>query len=143
MTSATTIWLTITIIALVAEGCTAGLTTIWFAIGGAVSFILALFNVNTYVQIAAFFIVSVLLLILTRPLVAKTLVKKTEKTNADSIIGKKAIVIEDINELKATGQIKVSGSVWSAKAEEIIQKDETVIIEAIKGVHAIVKKEEN
>ena len=53
------------------------------------------------------------------------------------------MVIEEINELKGTGQIKISGAVWSAKADEIIQKDETVIIENIKGVHAIVKKEEN
>ena len=143
MNTSASIWLTIIVIALIFEGCTAGLTTIWFAIGGAVSFILALFNVNTYVQIAAFFIVSVLLLICTRPLITRTLVKKTEKTNADKIIGKKALVIEEINELKGTGQIKISGSVWSAKADEIIQKDETVIIEDIKGVHVIVKKEEN
>ena len=143
MDTATSIWLTIIVLALILEGCTAGLTTIWFAIGGAVSFVLALFDVNLYVQIAAFFIVSVLLLVFTRPLVSKTLVKETEKTNADKIIGKKALVIEEINELKGTGQIKISGAVWSAKADEIIQKDETVIIEDIKGVHAIVKKEEN
>ena len=138
MSSASTIWLTIIVLALITEGCTAGLTSIWFA-----SFVLSLFNVNIYVQIAVFFIVSVILLIFTRPLISKTLVKETEKTNADKIIGQKAFVIEEINEFKGTGQIKISGSVWSAKADEIIQKDEAVIIEAIKGVHAIVKKEEN
>lgn len=143
MSSASTIWLTIIVLALITEGCTAGLTSIWFAIGSALSFVLSLFNVNIYVQIAVFFIVSVILLIFTRPLISKTLVKETEKTNADKIIGQKAFVIEEINEFKGTGQIKISGSVWSAKADEIIQKDEAVIIEAIKGVHAIVKKEEN
>ncbi len=143
MNTAASIWLIITVLALITEGCTAGLTTIWFAIGGAASFILAIFNVNTYIQIAVFFIVSVLLLIFTRPLISKTLVKEKEKTNADKIIGQKALVIEEINELKGIGQIKISGSVWSAKADEIIQKDETVIIENIKGVHVVVKKEEN
>ena len=134
-------WLVITVLALIIEGCTAGLTTIWFAIAGAVSFIVSLFGANFYVQIIVFFIVSILLLIFTRPLAKKTLVKNKEKTNADKIIGQRALVIEEINELAGTGQIKLSGMVWSAKADEIISKDKTVIINEIKGVHAIVKEE--
>ena len=134
-------WLVITVVALIIEGCTAGLTTIWFAIAGAVSFIFSLFGASFYVQIIVFFIVSILLLIFTRPLIKKTLVKSKEKTNADKIIGQKALVIEEINELAGTGQIKISGMVWSAKADEIISKDKTVTINEIKGVHAIVKEE--
>lgn len=142
MNTETIIWLVITILALVIEGSTAGLTTIWFAIAAAVSFILSLLNLNVYIQIIAFFLISILLLIFTRPIIRKTLVKEKEKTNADKIIGEKALVIEEINPLMGMGQIKISGAVWSAKADELIAKDETVIIKDIKGVHAIVEKEE-
>lgn len=53
------------------------------------------------------------------------------------------MVIEEINEFAGTGQIKISGAVWSAKANDVIAKDEKVIIKEIKGVHAIVEREEN
>lgn len=142
MNTETIIWLVITVLALIIEGSTAGLTTIWFAVASAISFVLSLFSINVYVQIIMFFVVSILLLILTRPLIAKTLVKQKEKTNADKIIGEKALVIEEINEFAGTGQIKISGMVWSAKSNEIIGKDEKVFIKDIKGVHAIVEKEE-
>lgn len=142
MNTETIIWLVITILALVIEGSTAGLTTIWFAIAAAVSFVLSLLNLNVYIQIIAFFLISILLLVFTRPIIRKTLVKEKEKTNADKIIGEKALVIDEINPLAGTGQIKISGAVWSAKADEIITKDKIVIIKGIKGVHAIVEKEE-
>lgn len=142
MNTETIIWLVITILALVIEGSTAGLTTIWFAFASAVSFVLSLLNLNVYIQIIAFFLISILLLVFTRPIVRKTLVKEKEKTNADKIIGQKALVIDEINELAGTGQIKISGAVWSAKADEVIAKDEIVIIKDIKGVHTIVEKEE-
>lgn len=143
MNTETIIWLVITVLALIIEGSTAGLTTIWFAFAGGVSFVLSLFGANVYTQIIVFFVVSILLLVLTRPLIAKKLVKQTEKTNADKIIGEKALVIEEINEFAGTGQIKISGSVWSAKSKDVIAKDEKVIIKDIKGVHAIVEREEN
>ena len=142
MNTETIIWLVITVLALIIEGSTAGLTTIWFAVAAAISFVLSLFSINVYVQIIVFFVVSILLLVLTRPLIAKTLVKQKEKTNADKIIGAKALVIEEINELAGTGQIKISGMVWSAKSPEIIGKDEKVLMKDIKGVHVIVEKEE-
>ena len=143
MNTETIIWLVITVLALIIEGSTAGLTTIWFAVAGAVSFVLSLFSTNVYVQIVVFFLVSILLLVFTRPIIKKTLVKQKEKTNADKIIGEKALVIEEINEFAGTGQIKISGAVWSAKANDVIPKDEKVIIKEIKGVHAIVEREEN
>ena len=143
MNTETIIWLVITVLALIIEGSTAGLTTIWFAVAGAVSFVLSLFSTNVYVQIVVFFLVSILLLVFTRPIIKKTLVKQKEKTNADKIIGEKALVIEEINEFAGTGQIKISGAVWSAKANDVIAKDEKVIIKETKGVHAIVEREEN
>ena len=63
--------------------------------------------------------------------------------NKDSLIGKQAIVIKDINTLESKGQVKVNGELWSAFTEnpnETIQKGSTVIIEDIEGVKLKVKK---
>ena len=125
------------------ENCTSSLTSIWFALAGVISFILSLLGMPVHLQIIVFFVASAVLVLSTRPLVKKFLAKEKQKTNFDRIIGQKALVIEDIDAVKGNGQIKINGAVWSARAEEFIKKDELVLIKEIKGVHAIVEKEEN
>ena len=77
----------------------------------------------------------------TKPFVKKLVDVKKTNTNAFSIIGKKALVIKEINPIHSTGQIKINGEVWSAESEnsEIIQEGLEVEILQIKGVKAIVK----
>ena len=55
--------------------------------------------------------------------------KKTN-TNVFSIIGKKALVIKDIDPIHSSGQIKLNGEVWSAETEndEIIKEGSEVDI---------------
>ena len=91
-----------------------------------------------------FLVVSILLLILTRPLAVKFFNQERQKTNAESLIGQKAIVKEEINTLQATGRVEVNGMEWSAKTEEseIIEEDTIVSIRGIQGVKLIVEKEE-
>ena len=84
------------------------------------------------------------MIIFTKPLVKK-LFKNSDNTkmNKDSLIGKQAIVIKDINTLESKGQVKVNGELWSAFTEnpnETIQKGSTVTIEDIEGVKLKVKK---
>ena len=83
---------------------------------------------------------SVILLFATRPFVNKFVNTKTIPTNAFSIIGKTALVVQEINPIKETGQIKINGEVWSAISEngQIIPKDSEIKITSISGVKAIV-----
>jgi membrane protein implicated in regulation of membrane protease activity len=86
---------------------------------------------------------SVVLLFLTRPLAVRLLKKDAVRTNADSLIGKEAVVTEKIDNLRSTGAVQVSGQVWTARSvnsEHIIEKDEIVMIRAIEGVKLIVGK---
>ncbi len=139
-------WLVLFAIFLIAEILTLGLTTIWFAGGALVAFVLALLDVGVPIQILAFLIVSIVLLFLTRPIAVKFFNQKREKTNVDSLIGQKAIVIETIDVLHGVGRVEINGMEWSAKTEEsghIIEAGEIVIIQAIQGVKLIVKREEN
>ena len=98
---------------------------------------------SIFIQALVFVVTSTLLLIFTRPLVDKFIKTPKElKTNAYSIIGKKAIVISKINNIEGIGQIKIDGEVWSAKSfdDEDIPEDTEVEITEIDGVKAVVKR---
>lgn len=141
----TIFWLILFVILLVIEILTMGLTTVWFAGGALVAFILAFVGFGLPVQIIVFLLVSIGLLVLTRPIAMKFFNQERQKTNAESLIGQKAVVLEKIDTLHGTGRAEVNGMEWSAKtddAEETIEAGEVVVIEGIQGVKLIVKKEE-
>ncbi len=137
-------WLIVFVVLLLIEIATMGLTTIWFAGGALVAFLASYIGFGIVVQVLVFLIVSILLLVLTRPLAVKFFNKDRQKTNAESLIGQKAVVKEEINTLQATGRVEVNGMEWSAKTEEsdIIAVDTVVMIKGIQGVKLIVEKEE-
>lgn len=138
-------WLILFVILLVIEIFTMGLTTIWFAGGSLLAFVLAYVGFGLPVQIIVFLMASIILLVLTRPIAVKFFNKERQKTNAESLIGQKAVVLERIDTLHGTGRAEVNGMEWSAKTDEpgeIIEAGTIVIIEGIQGVKLIVKKEE-
>ena len=141
----TTFWLVLFIILLIVEIFTMGLTTVWFAGGALVAYVLALMEVSLPIQIVAFLLVSVVLLVLTRPIAVKFFNKDRQRTNAESLIGQSAVVLEKIDTLRGTGLVEVNGMDWSAKTDDpegMIEAEEIVTIEGIQGVKLIVKKRE-
>lgn len=137
-------WLIVFIALLVIEIATLGLTTIWFAAGALVAFLAAFIGFGVPVQVIIFLAVSIILLVLTRPIAMKYFNQERQKTNAESLIGQKAVVLEEINTLQATGRVEVNGMEWSAKTEESdrIEANTVVFIKGIQGVKLIVEKEE-
>lgn len=140
-------WLILFIILLVIEIATLGLTTIWFAAGALVAFVAAVLGLGVGIQIILFFLSSLILLIFTRPIAVKYLNKTRTKTNAESLLGKTAVVTESIDNLRNMGTAVVNGQEWTARAlsDDIrIEKDMEVTIIEIKGVKLMVeeKKEE-
>lgn len=137
-------WLTILAVLLVIEAITVGLTTIWFAGGALLAAIIAWAGGGIIVQWLAFLIVSLILLIFTRPLAVRYMNRGVAKTNVGSLIGKKAVVIQEINNLAQTGQVRINDIEWMARTEsdaDIIPEKSVVVIEAVQGVKLIVKKE--
>lgn len=135
------VWLAVLAACVVIEIATMGLTTIWFAGGALVAVVLAMFNVSFYVQAGAFLVVSIVLLVSTRSFAMKFFNQQRVKTNVDSIIGKKAIVLTEINNLKEQGQVSMNGMEWSARAYEegcIIPAGAVVEVKEIRGVKLIV-----
>ncbi|MBQ8558745.1 MAG: NfeD family protein [Tyzzerella sp.] len=137
-------WLIVFVALLVIEIATLGLTTIWFAAGALVAFLAAFIGFGVPVQVIIFLAVSIILLVLTRPIAMKYFNQERQKTNAESLIGQKAVVLEEINTLQATGRVEVNGMEWSAKTEESdrIEVNTVVSIKGIQGVKLIVEKEE-
>lgn len=134
------IWVIIIVALLVVEFATAALTTIWFAGGALAGLILALIGAPIWLQAAAFAALSVVLLVLTRPLAAR-IRGKTVRTNADRMIGKEAVVIERIDNVRGTGAVRVEGQEWTARSvnpEHIIEENEIVMVRSISGVKLMV-----
>lgn len=142
----TIVWLGLFVILLIIEILTMGLTTIWFAAGALAAFAAGIIGFGFAVQMAVFLIVSILLLVLTRPLAVKYFNQERQKTNAESLIGQQALVTEDIDTLQSVGRVEVNGQEWSAKTDEAdgkIEKNKIVVINGIQGVKLIVRDKED
>ncbi len=140
-------WLIASGIFFIAEIITTGFLIFWLGIAGLITMFVSIFTDNLMIQGTIFVVLSAILILATKPFVKKFIHKKedTLKTNAFSIIGKIAIVIEDIDSINGVGQIKVDGEIWSAEGLDSsnIEKGTKVKVEKINGVKAIVSPIKN
>ena len=134
-------WLIVAGLFFVGEIFTLGFLIFWFGIGALFAMIVSFFTTNIIIQTTVFLITSTIFILATKPLVKKFVDVKKTNTNVFSIIGKKALVIKDIDPIHSSGQIKLNGEVWSAETEndEIIKESSEVEVLKINGVKAIVK----
>ena len=109
------VWLAVVIACTIIEALTFELVTIWFAAGALVMVFLSFLPIPAAWQVLLFLIISGLLLGFTRPLAVKKLKIGRVKTNAESLIGGKGLVVKDITEFES-GEVKISGTIWNARA---------------------------
>ena len=124
------------------EAFTTELVAIWFVPGALVAMIVALCSGAWYVQLLLFLVISLALLFSMRPLCKKWLMDKREKTGTDTLIGKVALVTEEISNIAEQGEVKVGGLCWSARTEEdgaVIPAGSQVTVLEIRGVKMIVR----
>ena len=127
------------------EFATINLVTIWFAFGALVTIFLSFFVESIIVQSVVFVVVSLLSLILTKPIIKKFNVVQPNPTNSDRFIGKEGDVIKDIK-TNEYGEVKIFGEVWTAMSKQngTLKVGTKVIVKDIEGVKLVVeKKEEN
>ena len=101
------LWLAAVVVLLVIEIATLGLTTIWFAGGALIAGIAAVAGAGRVVQFVLFLIVSLILLIFTRPIAMRYLNTNRTRTNAESLIGKEAVVTQTIDILRLMASMRV------------------------------------
>ncbi|MCD7922746.1 MAG: NfeD family protein [Clostridiales bacterium] len=137
------LWLLVFIVMVVVELVSMGLTSIWFAGGALAALFVSLPDTPVQVQIVVFLIVSFVLLLLVRPWARKHFNHEREKTNAQSLIGQSAVVIEEIDNVHAKGRVLIRGQEWSARSvreTECIPVNTSVRVQEISGVKLIVEK---
>lgn len=133
-------WLIAFVVFLVIEAATAGLASIWFALGALVALISAAIGAPPWLQIIWFIVVSAVTLYFTRPLAKKYLSPRRKATNADRVLEMPCVVTEDIDNLNNTGSVSVNGKLWTARSVtgERLPKGTLVRAIAIEGVKLIV-----
>lgn len=136
------LWLILLVAFAVVEGATVSLVSVWFIGGAAAALIAALCDAEIWLQVVLFFAVSIALLLCLRPISKRLLKQKKVATNADSNIGKEAVVTEEIDNLQGKGAVKIAGVEWSARSEDgsVIEKGAVVRIERIEGVKVCVRR---
>jgi membrane protein implicated in regulation of membrane protease activity len=132
-------WLVLLVICMVVEALSVNLTTIWFAAGALVAFLLGLVGVPVGWQAAVFLVVSVVLVIFTRPIAVRYLKVGRTRTNVDSLIGQQGVVLQPMAEHQ-TGQVKVNGQIWTALPADgqPIGQNMEVTVQAVQGVKLMV-----
>ena len=135
-------WMAFVILFLVIELVTVGLTTIWLAGGAVIAFLLAALGANFFIQLAAFFIVSFVLIYFTRPFALKYFNPRRTKTNSEGLIGEIVKITGRVDNRAAEGRALAKGQEWSARAvsdDMVIEENTLVKVIRIEGVKLIVE----
>ena len=136
-------WLILMVVCIVFEIATVGLVSIWFAGGALIACFLAMFNVHIVIQVIVFVVVSILLLIVTKPMAKKWINKDRIKTNYEGIIGKVVRVTERVDNINETGTALINGQEWTARSKSdniTLEQGEVAQVVNISGVKLILKK---
>ena len=135
-------WIIMIIVLSIIEGVTVNLVTIWFVASALVSLVLSFIIDNFFIEFLVFVVLGIILMLSTRKVLKKYLLKNKEKTNLDRVVGMTGVVTADIKK-NEIGEVKVDGKRWSAISNCNIPKGTYVTIKELKGVKLIVEKKES
>lgn len=111
-------WLVLFVGFTVGEAATVGLTCIWFAMGALIALISVALGASTIVQSVVFLSVAGFSMLVFRPTVAKYLKPKREEFNAQSLLGRVALVTQLIDNVTSSGEVQIRGQLWSAESRD-------------------------
>lgn len=136
----TILWLALMIVCLVTEAATVTMVSLWFAAGALAAMVASLLSAPIWLQVLLFLVVSAVLLACLRPMVKKHFTPKLSKTNVDAVVGCRGYVTADIDNISATGTVKLGAMEWTARSTTgaVIPKGTLVKVDKIEGVKAFV-----
>ena len=135
------LWFALFLVFLIIEAsCPIHLVSIWFAAGSLVALIASFLGAPLWLEIVLWLVVSSVMVALFWPFIQKFLNPKVEKTNVEAIIGTQGYVTADIDNITATGQVKLGAMEWTARSTSghPIPKGTLVKVDRIEGVKAFV-----
>ena len=133
-------WFVLLVVFIMVEASTVTMVSIWFVTGALFAMIVSFFCDWIWLQVTVFLAVSIVMLILLRPIVRKYIHPKKERTNVDQVIGTACRVVTDIDNVESVGQVKIGGIEWSARSTDgaPIEKDTLVKVDRVEGVKVFV-----
>ena len=136
----TILWLALMVVFLVTEAATVTMVSLWFAAGSLAALAASLLHASVWLQVVLFLAVSALLLAALRPMARKHFTPKLSKTNVDAVVGSRGYVTADIDNVSATGTVKLGAMEWTARSTAgcAIPKGTLVQVDKIEGVKAFV-----
>ena len=135
---ASIVWLILLVAFIVAEAATATLVSIWFCAGAAAALLLSAFVPNVLAQTAVFLVVSLVCLVLMRPLVRKKDAKAAVPTNADRNVGQTAEVIAAVEPARP-GRARRSGVDWAARCDVPLAEGQLAEVVAVEGTTLVLR----
>lgn len=136
------IWFALMVVFLLIESATVTMLSIWFVAGALAAMIVSLFHGEIWLQATVFVAVSVVLLLLLRPVARKYFTPKLSKTNVDALIGTVGRVTQAIHNVDGKGTVKLGAMEWSARSTDgtAIEKDTLIQVDRIEGVKVFVSR---
>jgi len=140
----TIFWLALLIGFIFVEASTVSLVSSWFALGALAALIASALGAELWLQVVVFFVVSGVCLVLLRPIIKKHFTPKLVKTNVDSVIGNKGYITAAVDNMAATGQVKLGAMDWTARSTsgEPLPEGTLVKVDRIEGVKVFVSPAE-
>ncbi len=135
------IWMAIAAVFVVGEIFTAGFFLLWFGIGAAVAGTLAILGFRAGWQWAAFIVVSGVLFVTSRRFAERFSKKQPPGIGADRVIGKKGVVLEEVDDIKGTGRVRLGKEEWKADSDtgEVIPVGKRIKVTKVVGTHLVIK----
>ena len=140
----TAIWLVAFVVCLVIESQTVELVAIWFAAGALTAMVASLCGAELWLQIVLFLVVSGVLLAALRPFVKKFIKPRITATNVDAVIGSQGYITTAVDNLAATGEVKLGALTWTARSSDgtKLAAGTLVKVDRIEGVKVFVSPAE-
>ncbi len=135
------LWLIAAAIFCAVEAATVGIVSLWFAGGALAAMVTSLLGGALWLQVTVFLVASAALLVAFRPFVRKVITPGITRTNANAMVGREAILTEDVDNLKETGALRLDGKEWSVRSEtgEALPKGTLVTVVKLEGVSLYVE----
>jgi membrane protein implicated in regulation of membrane protease activity len=135
------VWMVIAAAFIIGEIFTLGFFLLWFGVGAAVAGILAMFGLGGSWQWGAFAVVSGVLFVLSRRFAERFSKKQPPGIGADRFVNKKGVVLEEIDNIKNSGRIRMGKEEWRAESDtgEVIPVGKMVEVTKLVGTHVVVK----
>lgn len=134
------LWIAAMVFFGILEAATVNMVSVWFVGGSLAALVVQLLGGNHWLQLAAFLLVSGILLAALRPFVRKFVSPNKIATNADMAIGRDAYLTETVDNIRGTGALKLDGKEWTVRSADgaVLEKNTLVKIVDMQGVKLFV-----